>query len=285
MKIFLQIIIAAVLAAWLSISSLDLIGRFFIKDTVELYGSSIIGSDVRFKDFTISWAERSLSLRNGCFPAEAAPSLFCADTILIQFSQTFMPELKNQSFSPDLWEIDAIYMKDVVLFYNIDSEGSSLNDLKLRVAELSSDAMKDRLNAKSKNTAAPLLMEVKKIQVSGVKVDARSQKNPDRSKIFFINDMVFVDVGVQEGGVTSVEVLDRVTRDIVDKVEIEAEKQGLIEIKPSQTDSRPSRKRSAMRGDEDAESASDKSSPGKTLRTMGTSIKKTSQEVWQKLFH
>lgn len=123
------------------------------------------------------------------------------------------------------------------------------------------------------------------MQVSGIKVDARSQKTPERSKTFFISDMAFTDVGVQEGGVTSAEILDRVTRSIVDRVDAEAEKHGLIETKAPQSDGRPSRKRSVVSQDDGAEVPSGKSSPGKALRSIGTGIKKTSQDIWRELFH
>jgi hypothetical protein len=285
MKILFQVVIAFALMLWLSISSVDLIGRFFIKDTAELYGSSIMGSDVQFKDFSVSWLEKSVSLRDICSPAQANSSLFCAGSILVQFQSDFSPDLKRESFFAELWMIDAIQIKDIVLFYDIDSEGSGLNNQKLRLSELSAGAMRDRLNAKAKNTAVPLLMEVKNLQVSGIKVDARSQKNPDLSKVFFISDMAFAEVGSQEGGITAAEILDRITRGITDKVQTEAEKQGLIETRVPSSEGRLSRKHSAAKGDEGSEGAAGKSGPGEAFRSIGTGIKKTSQEVWQKLFH
>jgi hypothetical protein len=277
MKIFLQGLIAAGLMLWLLISSLGLIGQSFIKDAVELHGSRMLGSDVVFSDSSINLADKTVSLHDACFPAMANPSVFCAGTLSLQFSENFLPDFKSKSFFPPLWEIEVFQIKNVAVFYDVDSEGSDFRSLRIRLSQLSEDAMRDRLNARAKDVGAPLLLQIKTLQVSGITVDARSQKNPGRSKVFSIRDIILTDIGMQEEGVAPAEIIDRLTRSIIDAVRREADKLGMLEAKKQFVDVSPSRKQVVAR-ENDHE---DNIDPGKTIRSIGTGLKKTGGKMWQ----
>jgi hypothetical protein len=276
MKIFLQGLVAAGLMLCFLIVSLEQGGRSFIKDSVELHGSRMLGSDMVFSDSSISLTDKSVSLYDACFPAMATPSVFCAGTISLQFSGNFLPDFKSKSFSPPLWEIDVFQIKNVAVFYDIDSEGSDFRSLRIRLSQLSEDAMRDRLNARAKDVVAPLLLQIKTLQVSGITVDARSQKHPGRSKVFSLRDIALTDIGMKEEGVAPVEVVDRLTRSIVDAIRREADKLGMLETQKQFVEVSSSGKQAAER-----ENNNDDIDTGKTIRSIGTGLKKTGGKMWQ----
>jgi hypothetical protein len=210
------------------------------------------------------------------FPSYGEPFCFlCRNRILAVF-RNFLPDFKSKSFSPPLWEIDAFQIKNVAVFYDIDSEGSDFRSLRIRLSQLSEDAMRDRLNARAKDVGAPLLLQIKTLQVSGITVDARSQKNPGRSKVFSIRDIILTDIGLQEEGVAPAEIIDRLTRSIIDAIRREADKLGMLEAQKQFVDVSSFWKASRCK-----RKYHDDIDTGKTIRSIGTGLKKTGGKMWQ----
>ena len=279
---------AAALMFWLAVISLGVAGNYFIKDMVELHGARLAGAAVRIKDVSIDRKERNFSLHDICVSGAAEAQLLCVGSAVVQLPSDFFIEWRSANLLPDFLIIDSFDVKDVSVFYDIDSEGSGLRKLKFNSSEISSAAMINRMNAKSQGTTGSLLLQVKKLKVSGIKVEAKSRKSPDRSKVFFIDDLASMDLSAQESGITSIEIMDQVAILIIDSVQREAKKQGLIEIPSVSEDGKLSRKRAAAtRGDRDSDSE-EESSVGKTARSIGAGVKKTSSDIWQstkKLFN
>lgn len=171
MKTFLQILISFGLMLWLAASSLDMAGRFFVKDIVELHGSQIVGSNIRIDRSSIGLSDRVLLLSDLCFPDAEKNSFFCAREISVHFPPDFVPSFKWRGLFPDLWAIDLMEVKDVTVVYDIDSEGDNLQSFGLRL-------LRDSLNLKARDVKDPLLLNIRRLNISNIRVDARSRKLP-----------------------------------------------------------------------------------------------------------
>jgi hypothetical protein len=280
MRVFLQFLVAAALILWLAAVSLTAASDYLIKDMVELHGSRLAGAAVRIKDVSIDRKGRNFSLHDICVSGAVETQVLCAGSAVVKLPPGFFIEWRRASLLPDFLTVDSLDVKDVYIFYDIDSEGGGLRKLKFNLSEISSAAMRDRLNAKAQGTAGLLLLQVKTLKVSGIKVEAKSYKAPDRSKVFYMDDWVLADVSPQENGITSAEILDQVASTIVDGVQREARKQGLIERPSFAEDGKLSRKRAATKGEQDSES-NEESGAGKTVRSIGADLKKTGSDIWQ----
>ena len=281
MKVFLQFLIAAALALWLVAVSLGAAGSYFIKDMVELHGSQWAGAAVRIKDVLIDRKEKNFLLQDVCFTGTAESQALCIGSAVVQLPPDFSIEWRRASFLPNFLTVESLDIKNISIFYDIDSEGGDLRKLKFNLSEKSSVAMKDRLNAKAREADELLLLQVKALNVSGIKVEARSRKNPDRSKVFFINDLVVADLNMQENGIASAEILDQVVSVIVDRVQREAKKQGLIESSSVSEGGQSSRKRVAATADDRGADSEEESGASKTVRSIGADLKKTGSDLWQ----
>lgn len=279
MRIFLKIVTAVGLTLALAIVSAAIAGRFFVKDMIEMHGGALLGSPVQVDSVSIDWAARKLVFNNLCIAGVENTSLFCAGDALVQFSHDFMPAWQRASIFPDLWVVEALEIKNASIVYDVDSEGDNFHSLRLQISEMSSGAVRDRLNAKAQVLSAPLLLQVKIFQISNIRVDARSQKNPSRARNFVVGDMAWSDIGVQEGGVAAAEVLDQITRAIVDRVQGEAVRQGVVDVK-RQADTASRRPRQAEDENEVPDS-NDGSTAGKAVRSIGSGFKKAGSELWQ----
>jgi hypothetical protein len=281
MKVFLQFSIATALALSLVAVSLGAAGSYFIKDMVELHGSQWAGGAVRIKDASINRSEKNFLLQDVCFTGTAESQALCIGSAVVQLPPDFSIEWRRASFLPDFLTVEYLDIKDVSVFYDIDSEGGDLRKLKFNLSEKSSIAMKDRLNAKAQGANEILLLQVKSLKVSGIKVEARSRKNPGRSKDFFIDNLVVADLSMQENGIASAEILDQVVSVVVDRVQREAKKQGLIESSSVSEGGQSSRKRAATTADGRGADSEEESGASKTVRSIGADLKKTGSDLWQ----
>ena len=281
MKVFLQFLVAAALVLWLVAVSLGAAGSYFIKDMVELHGSQWAGAAVRIKDASINRKEKNFLLRDICVTRTAESQVLCIGSAVVQLPPDFSIEWLRASFLPNFLTVESLDIKDVSVFYDIDSEGGDLRKLKFNLSEKSSVAMKDRLNAKAQGADELLLLQVKALKISGVKVEARSRKTPGRSKDFYINDLVLADASMQENGITSAEILDQVASMLVDRVQREAGKQGLIDSSSAFEEGKSSRKRAAVKSDELGSDSEEESGAGKAVRSIGAGLKKTGSDIWQ----
>ncbi len=280
MKIVFQCVIAAVLVLWLAAISLGVAANYFIKDMVELHGPMLTGAAVQIRDSSIDRKEKNFALQNVCFSGAAESQVLCVGSAVVQLMPGFSIEWRRDSLLPDFLMVDSFNLKDVSVFYDIDSEGSDLRKLKFNLTEASSVAMKDRLNAKAHGGDELLLLQLKVLKLSGIKVEARSRKNPGRSKDFFINDFVLTDFGTQENGITTAEVLDQMMGVLFERLQREVKKQGLIESSSVSEDNQSSRKRAAASGERESDSE-EESGAGKAVRSIGAGLKKTGSDIWQ----
>ena len=281
MKVLLQFLIAAALALWLVAVSLGAAGSYFIKDMVELHGSQWAGAAVRIKDASINRKEKNFLLQDVCFTGTAESQVLCIGSAVVQLSPDFSIEWRRASFLPNFLTVEYLDIKDVSVFYDIESEGGDLRKLRFNLSEKSSVAMKDRLNAKAQGADEVLLLQLQALKISGIKVEARSRKNPGRSKNFFIDDLVVADLSMQDNGIASAEILDQVVSVIVDRVQREAKKQGLIESSSVSESGQSSRKRAATTADDGDSDSEEESSASKTVRSIGADLKKTGSDLWQ----
>ncbi|HSC67482.1 MAG TPA: hypothetical protein VLC79_07320 [Cellvibrio sp.] len=266
----MQIIISIGLLLWLAANSLEMAGRSFIKDVVELHGSKMVGSSVRVESSLISFMDRKLLLSGLCFPDAENAVLFCASVTAVQFTPDFSPSFRWRGLLPDVLTMNSVEVKDVTVFYDIDTEGDNLQGFGLQL-------LRDSLNAKARDAKDPLLLQIKELKFSNIKINAGSKKKPGLSRSFGMADVAFSDVGVQENGIAPVEILNRITHTIVDGVMAEADKQGLIAKNSSVVESGVSHRRATAKED----NGNHEGGVGKDFRDLGEGIKDTSKKLWK----
>lgn len=276
MKIFAQIVIALALLLWMAVGSLEVAGRYFIQDAIELHGSSFVGSDIQFKNYTINWKARAVLLNELCIPSESHHDFFCMGSVLVKFKNTLMPDFNHDSLIPDVLEIDAVEVRNVVVFYAVDSYMAK--DELLRFGDAFSatanEIMKKRLSSDFDDTMSILKFKIAEIRVSDIKVDANSKKNPEFSKIFPVRDVLMNSIGDAEGGVSAVEVLDRMTQVVIKQVRRDAYTP--IEVMRQKNKEVSHNK---FLGKEGSQDNGDGEAEG--LKEIGEGIKNTGQKIWK----
>ena len=288
MKKIMQIVISVCVFLWLFAVSLNVGGQFFIKDIVKLYGSQWTGLDVQLQDASIIWSEKKIEVDGVCLSDAKAdllkvPSVFCASKISIQLPVEFLPDWRRAGLLPDFLRMSLLEIKGASVFYDIDSAGGNFRNLQFQISEASANAMKDRLNARAEDGASPLLLYIQNLSVSDISVDARSNKNPEKSKRFKVEDMVLTDVGLKENGIAAPELLDRIVRVIVERVQSGAASHRLVNASLAHENVRSSRKKIEVEDDREVSDADEKNGVEKAVRSIGSGLKKTSTEIWQGL--
>lgn len=276
MKIFSQIVIALALLLWMAVGSLEVAGRYFIQDAIELHGSSFAGSDIQFKNYTINWKARTVLLNELCIPSESHHDFFCMGSVLIEFKNNLMPDFNRDSLIPDVLEIDAVEVRNVVVFYAVDSDVAKDEFLQFGGAfsAMANDVMKKRLSSELDKTMSFLNFKIAEIRVSNIKVDANSKKNPEFSKIFSVRDVLMNSIGYSEGGVAAVEVLDRMMQAVIKQVRHDAYTpiEAMHRKNKEVSHNKPSGKESSQdNGDSETEG----------LKGIGEGIKNTGQKIWK----
>lgn len=276
MKICAQIVIALALLLWMAVGSLEVAGRYFIQDAIDLHGSSLAGADIRFKSYTINWKARTVLLAELCIPSASRHDFFCMGNVLLKFKKDLMPDFKQDSLIPDILEIDMVEVRNVVVFFAVDNDVAKDELLQLGVAfsVMANEAMKKRLSSEKSDEASFLKFKIAEIRVSDIRVDAHSKKNPEFSKMFTVSDVLMNSIGDSEGGVAAVEVLNRMVQSVSEQVEHEAYAQ--IDVMRQKNKEASHNKPSRKEGGQDK---GDSESDG--FKEIGDGIKNTGQKIWK----
>jgi hypothetical protein len=200
--------------------------------------------------------------------------LYCSDSVSLSLPSEFSLAWQANGLLPDFLQIDLIDIQALSVVYDIDSVGGNLRDLRARLSGMSAAAMKDRLDNGAKSRVKASLLHIREVKVSGITVNANSQKNPARSRAFSVKDMVLPDVGGQ--GAVSSEVAGQIVRAIADKVDAEAISQGIVPVMPT-SQARPRH----QSPDDDQAAQGEESSAGKAVRSIGEGFKKAGSGLWQ----
>jgi hypothetical protein len=238
MKFTIQFLLAAFLFLFAGIKSLEIAGRYFVRDA---HGSVIFGSDIQFKEYIVDWKGRSLILKEACIAYDKKSPVICMGNISLHLQVDFSPVLSDVTLAPDIWFVDKVSVNNISIFYDIDNEAADFLELRKRVSAAAANGMRNRLNADANNIAAPLKFRIGRVELSGNLVKAVSNQYRELSKEFPVKDLRLSEIGVSEGGVTAAEVIDKVSRVFFDEVQSEVERH--IEISSPVVSESPSRKR------------------------------------------
>jgi hypothetical protein len=189
----------------------------------------------------VDWGQKSLvvnSLDVANFTADVkaasdARLVLHVATCNAQLSGLARPDWGAKSLMPSILVFDSMGMDKVTLSYDIDSEGGNMRSLSDRLSVVAGNAMKNRLNAiAAGGDQNSQLFIIDALNASDIRVEARSIQNPSRNKVITIQDVILRDIGRLENGISFDEVVDKVSRILIENVEREVLAQGVIEIKP-----------------------------------------------------
>ena len=285
MKVIFKILLACGLLVWLALPAMREAENVFLQDMVQLHGASLTGVAVSAAGTAIDWRQKTLRIatlevaNTGAYSklTHTAVSALHAGDCSLQLPAATGFDRSTHSFLPSVLPVELLEMRQVVLYYDIDSEGGNLRDLRMPVSAAASIGLKDRINAAA--NGGELLMPLFRadmVRVTEIQVDARSMQNPSRNKVFPMRELVLRDVGKLENGVTFAEVVDRTSRALMDEVQREALAQGVIEIKrPVVPKDESVKKRRATVADETEDASAEKQEGGvkKAAHSVGKGFK------------
>lgn len=242
-KFLLKIFLACCLVVVLSLPVLHRASVTFLQDMIRLHGAAITGTALSVTETQLDWRHRAVHVdgMDIANPAVAGnqPNGLAAHLVdcTMRLSVLVQPDWHANGLMPPVLLLDSIGVGQLTLAYDIDTEGENLHALRTRLATVAGDVLRDRLNATANTSGASVenarqLFIVDSLKVAGIRIEGRSIQNPSRNKIIALGDIELRDVGRMENGITFEEIIDQLSRVLMDSVDREALAQGLIEIKP-----------------------------------------------------
>lgn len=216
-----------------------------------------------------------------------------AESVVVQMPPDFALDFSRPSLLPPVQAVDSVTLDGVTLYYDIDSEGGNLRQLRLRISDAAAEGMRQRLNARNRGeeaaAASPQRVIVNALALTGIQVRARSVDNQDRQKTFLVGDIRMRDIGKATEGATWPEVIDLVSRRLVDDIHREALLQGVIEpprveiVTPGRDATRRPARSTRSDGTAADETAGDTSGDSSgngngTIKDIGQGVKKIGRE-------
>lgn len=231
MKILLKVLLVLPLALWLLWSAVVRGVPSFLQDMASLHASILTGRPVSSADPLIDLSQRRVEWRDWKISAgqSGESALVKIANLDMQFPVGFRPAFDSAAVLPSPLYLDAIAVDGVVLDYDIDSAAAPLRSLRLQLSAASSNGLRDRLNAGSRRGEVLQLLVVNRLQVRNIVVRAHSASDPSLSKSFAVGNLVLDRLGAGENGVSVAEIIDRVSRALMDEVQRQAVLQGVVD--------------------------------------------------------
>lgn len=255
--------------------------RTYVADMVVLYGSDYTSHEVSVQGVSVEFRHRQLILHDVCLENDARYvwadlRLFCAKKVSILYGKSGVADMHFLSLLPQLISISSIDISGATVFYDADSGGANLVELRQALLDAAANAIKDRLNAAASNKSMWRLFHVGSINVSDIKVQARSKINTARSRDFSMKAISVPTQGATNSGVAAAEIIARIAQDVAGQVQLEAIGQGFGEVARPASTRREVRNQSSERAEEKEEGLSG------AIRSVGREAGATSKRIWQR---
>lgn len=237
MKILIKLLLPLVIFFWLFFLAMIAGAPVFLQDMVLLHGSSIVGEGMDVGTPDVDWQSRILrwphwKIKSGDGRVGNAPYIASISNVEVLLSQETSIEYAGMFFGEKPLMLDTVMASNIELLLDIDSEGADLRAIRQQISNAAGMALKDRLNASARvptEALTPLLLVIKELRVDGVVVKAYSKDNPTKSQNFPVVLASFNNMGVDEGGITAAEIVDRVSRSMLDEVRRQAGIRGVLD--------------------------------------------------------
>lgn len=290
MKMLLKVLLVLPLVLWLLWSAVSRGVPSFLQDMASLHASVLTGRQVNAADPVIDWNQRRVEWRDWkVAPGQSGESaLVRIANLQLQLPVDFRPVLDSAAILPSPLHVDEIAVDGVVLDYDMDSAAASLRSLRLQLSTASSIGLRDRLNAGSRGGELLQLLVINRLQVRNIMVQARSSNDPSLSKSFAVGNLVFDRLGAGENGVSVAEIIDRVSRVLMDEVQRQAVLQGVADSGESdeQRKLRNSRDRGAVSQEQDEAAQDENGKVKKAAQAVGQGFKDLGRgfrQGWKKI--
>lgn len=238
MKILIKLLLPLVVFFWLFFLAVIAGAPVFLQDMVLLRGSSMVGEgmeagapDVDWRSRMIRWSHWKIKSRDG-HDVDKAPYVASISNVEVLLSQETSIEHMDIFFGETPLMLDTVMASNIELLLDIDSDGANLRAIRQEISNAAGMALRDRLNASARvsvKAVTPLLLVIKELRVNEVVVKAYSKDNPAKSQSFPVVLASFNNIGVDEGGITAAEIVDRVSRSMLDEVRRQAGIRGVLD--------------------------------------------------------
>lgn len=290
-KIVLQLVLVTIVSAGLSWSVFDRGVRVFLADTVGSSGTALLGvpfnvspPDIDYQEKKIRWANWKIPDSGG---SNASP-LIVVSSVTMQLSSDFSLDWRNVGLLPSPIRIKSIILDGIIVSYDIDKEGESLNRLKNRISSVSEVAMRDRMNAAAKSESAFQSFVVNDVSLKGIVIDAISKTDSRKSQLISSKPIDLHGLGTAEQGLDAAMMTERVSRNLMDTIRREALSRGLVEVKKAAPKPQTSTRRKDAVESKDPKTDKAENGASEKLKAVGRGFKKAGQSIGQgfkKLFN
>jgi hypothetical protein len=295
MKTLLKIFFAFVVFAGLFGSAIGIGVRIFLADVVSSHGMALLGApfsvsnpEIDYRAKSIIWPDWKIVNAVG---SNAVSPIVSVSSVTIQLPLDFALDWRFAGLVPSPMHIKTVTIDGIILSYDIDAEAESLNVLKRRISAAAETAMRDRLNAVTKDQNANQSFIIDELILSGIAIDAYSILSPEKKQRISVKQIGLGGLGVEEQGLYASEIVDRVTKQLIDRVKQEAISHGLVEVKPVIAPTKKTtRRKSDVVTDENNDSQIENEEGGakKAVKAVGRGFKKVGQSIgngFKKLFN
>jgi len=294
-RAILRIIFAVFIVVILAYSSFEIGARYFLADVVGAHGRALFGlpftvqtPEIDYRKKLVTWSGWKI-INPG--DRNAASPIVSIASVTMQLPLEFKPDWHSAGFIPSPMHIKKVILEGVTLSYDIDSEAEALNLLKSRISATAETAMRDRLNAAAKDENSYQSFFIDEIILTGVVIDAVSRHSPSKSQQIDMKQIAVSGLGIEEQGLHGVEIVDRVSRLLMDGVKQKASLHGLVDVKPviAPTKNTTRRKSDVVTSEKnDGEVKGEEGGAKKAVKAVGRGFKKAGQSIGQgfkKLFN
>ena len=237
MKILIKLLLPLVIFFWLFFLAMIAGAPVFLQDMVLLHGSSMVGEGMDVGAPDVDWRSRMVhwsywKIRTSGEDIEKSQYIVSISDVDMALSREGGAKFIGLIFGKSPLMLDTVTASNIELLLDIDSEGAGLRAIRQQISNAAGMALRDRLNASARvptETIAPLLLVIKELRVDGVVVKAYSKDNPTKSQNFPVVLASFNNIGVDEGGITTAEIVDRVSRSMLDEVRRQAGIRGVLD--------------------------------------------------------
>jgi hypothetical protein len=203
MNILIKILVTFTILCTLLIFTITNTAKTFLRDAIELHGSSISGATVTVKDIDGFWTSRTVNINQIIIEdsntTQTAPLVTIA-TIHIQWQKELSPDFSKDSLAPTVLPVDDLILKNITIVFDAETEGNNLIPLKKNIATAANYYLKQRLTAASNiSESTHQLFSFQSIKLQDIRVEVKNRNDLSFQKSFDLPDMQLTAAGSEEG--------------------------------------------------------------------------------------